>query len=261
MQGKLIFVILLFLAFFSGCQGKEASTVPKEQSTPSLTKEPQVSPSEDKTTPTTTPTQDLPGILPEVDSLPKADTSLVGTQCTLRLMETEDQCFAYYYDKKSGRERLVTLPIPPSKENRIPVCGPLTVYETRLGGVNGLREALNTETEATVLAVVNVSFQELMAAWYGVLCQYEETENIKQLVLSSDSEALGDLGRFFGGNVDVPSDLDEEVCQPLSNGQYVILWEVLEEGNNNSTSDMDAIFRKIYERYALTELVLGNTGM
>lgn len=267
MQKKLLLCILMLLTCLSACQGNKKPAAPEAEptpatggtnaaETPSPTETPSVEPSGGAATPSVTHVP--PGTLPEVASLPEADPSLVGTQCTLRLMETKNQCFAYYYDEKSGCERLVTVPIPPASDDRIPDYGPLTVYETTLGGVDGLREAVNGETEATVLAVVNISFQEIMAAWYGVLCQYEETDTVKRLALDSKDAAQGDLGRFFGGNIEEPSGLEGEFCQPLPDGQYVILWEVLEEKNNLNASDMDEIFRRIYKRFGLTELVLGD---
>lgn len=227
--------------------------------TPSPTETPSVSPTEGALTPV------LPGTLPEVDSLPKADTSTVGTRCTLRLLDAENQNFAYYYDAESGRERLVTVPVPQDEDYVFqgetyvlpPKAAPLTVYETTLGGPDGLRAALNGEIEATVLAVVNISYQEIDAVFDGITCQDEETDALKRLELNSGESVSEGLGRYFGANNSKPYPRNEALWQHLPDGQYVLLWEAVKEESNPDNPNMDEIFRNIYERFGIAELVFG----
>ncbi|MDO4316988.1 MAG: hypothetical protein Q4C48_02155 [Lachnospiraceae bacterium] len=231
--------------------------------TPSPTETPSADPSGDALTPSLTPLP--PGTLPEVDSLPKADDSSVGSKCTLRLLATERQSFAYYYDAKSGRERLVTVPVPPDEEYIFqgesyvlpPKAAPITVYETALGGIDGLRAALNGEIEATVLAVVNISYQEIDAAHCAIAFQEEPTDALQSVELNFGETASEGLGRFFGANSPEPYSKNEALWQLLPDGQYVMLWEAVKEEDDTRNPNMDEIFRRIYERFGLTELIFG----
>lgn len=240
--------------------GTAAAEVPSPtEALPST--EPSARPTEAPVTPALTPVP--PGTLPEVDSLPKADTSLVGTTCTLRLLDVERQRFAYYYDAKTGRERLVTVPVPPDKyipEEEIevpPAAGPLTVYETSLGGVEGLKAAMTGEIEATVLAVVNISFQEIMYAETGITCVDEASEALRKIDLAAKDTASEGLGYYFGANSSRAYPRNEDMWQQLPDGQYLILWEPLEDTSMPNYPDTAEVFRQIYERFGLTELVLG----
>lgn len=264
-----VFCFLLLAGCLTACQGEKLPADAAEPSptkgTPSPTEGLAVSPTEAVLSPSLTPI--APGTLPEVDSLPKADDSAVGTRCKLNLMDIDRLSFAYYYDAESGRERLVVAPIPPDETKLFngqifvlpPAAGPLTVYETALGGAEGLRTALNGEIEGTVLAVVNISFQEIFAAYSESSRCDKETDSVKQFKLEAGGENSGSLGRYFGASDEKPDADNEALWQQLSNGQYIMLWEVVKEENyqNPNTPNVDEVFRSIYERFGLTELVMG----
>ncbi len=276
MRVKIWLCVFFLVSCLTAC-GEKKPTVPAAEPSPSKggtaaaeapsptealpSTAPSARPTEAPVTPTLPPVP--PGTLPEVDSLPKADTSLVGTTCTLRLLDVERQRFAYYYDAETGRERLVTVPVPPDKyipEEEIevpPAAGPLTVYETSLGGEEGLKAAMTGEIEATVLAVVNISYQEIDSVHCMITHAEEASEALRKIDLAAKDTASEGLGYYFGANDSHAYPRNEAMWQQLPNGQYLILWEALEDTSTPNYPDTAEVFRRIYERFGLTELVLG----
>jgi hypothetical protein len=95
-----------------------------------------------------------PGTLSSVSSVPQADQSEVGKTVSLSV---GNKIFDYFYDTESGRERLLVLESVDFSKN----LGKITIYETKLGGLNGLIDALNSPIDAKILAVSNISWVEV----------------------------------------------------------------------------------------------------
>lgn len=106
------------------------------------------------TTPAVTTGPNVPGTLPDPDSIPKADQSDVGKTVTLSI---GNKTFDYFYDSKSGKERLMVLESVNFYEN----LGKITIYETKLGGLDGLIAALKKPINAKIIAVSNISWEEV----------------------------------------------------------------------------------------------------
>lgn len=101
-----------------------------------------------------------PGTLPEVQYIPAADQSLVGSRVSI-LFAKEQQAIPFYYscDATTGTERLAVVLLA----DCIPM---LMIFETTLGGLNGLCEVIANEDafEATILSMTNISYEEGMYA-------------------------------------------------------------------------------------------------
>lgn len=98
-----------------------------------------------------------PGTLPELDEIPPYDQDLIGEKVSITL--AGDQLRTSFYYRSGENERLALV----IGEFNIPL---LMVFETNLGGVEALCQKLAAEEsfEATILAAVNISFQEGMYA-------------------------------------------------------------------------------------------------
>lgn len=110
------------------------------------------------TTPAGTTDPDVPGSLISPDSIPKADQSDVGKTVTLSI---GNKTFDYFYDSQSKKERLMVLESVNFYEN----LGKITIYETKLGGLDGLIAALKKPINAKILAVSNISWEEFNYAY------------------------------------------------------------------------------------------------
>ena len=95
-----------------------------------------------------------PGSLIDPDSIPKADQSDVGKTVELSI---GDKIFDYFYDSQSGKERLLVLESVDFYQN----LGKITIYETKLGGMDGLIAALKKPFNAKILAISNISWEEV----------------------------------------------------------------------------------------------------
>ena len=100
------------------------------------------------------PLPNPPGSLPDPDSIPKADQSDVGKTVELSI---GNKTFDYFYDSQSGKERLMVLESVNFDEN----LGNITIYETKLGGLDGLIAALEKPINAKIIAVSNISWEEV----------------------------------------------------------------------------------------------------
>ena len=107
---------------------------------------------------TTEPTPAPPGTLRDPASIPKADQSDVGKTVTLSI---GNKTFDYFYDSQSKKERLMVLESVDFYEN----LGKITIYETKLGGLDGLIAALKKPIEAKIIAVSNISWEEYNYAY------------------------------------------------------------------------------------------------
>lgn len=106
------------------------------------------------TTPAGTTGPNAPGTLRDPASIPKADQSDVGKTVTLSI---GNKTFDYFYDSQSKKERLMVLESVNFNEN----LGKITIYETKLGGLDGLIDALKKPIEAKIIAVSNISWEEV----------------------------------------------------------------------------------------------------
>ena len=100
------------------------------------------------------PLPNPPGSLIDPDSIPKADQSDVGKTVELSI---GDKIFDYFYDSQSGKERLLVLESVDFYQN----LGKITIYETKLGGMDGLIAALKKPFNAKILAISNISWEEV----------------------------------------------------------------------------------------------------
>ena len=97
---------------------------------------------------------DPPGTLRDPNSIPQANQSDVGKTVSLFI---GDKTFDYFYDTESKKERLLVLESVDIYQN----IGKITIYETTLSGLDGLLNALKTPIDAKILAVSNISWEEV----------------------------------------------------------------------------------------------------
>lgn len=171
-----------------------------------------------------------PGTLPEVDRIPKADQSLVGTTVSI-LFAREQQAIPFHYilDKESGAERLTVV----IRTDRIPL---LIVFETDLGGASALRDKMMNEIpfDAKIMAFVNISCEEGRSS--EIVCHYGETpeENLFQIPDSGEvngQEFLGIFGADYQGTLlAIMKGAEGSSASPELQGDF-------------------QVFRRIYERF------------
>lgn len=100
------------------------------------------------------PLPNPPGSLIDPDSIPKADQSDVSMTVELSI---GNKTFDYFYDSQSGKERLLVLESVDFYQN----LGKITIYETKLGGMDGLIAALKKPINAKIIAISNISWEEV----------------------------------------------------------------------------------------------------
>ncbi len=151
---SLILACMLALCTLTSCLAlqDEVTTTPTKPTDVTTTTSAVTTPA--VTTTTSTPTPNPPGSLIDPDSIPKADQSNVGKTVELSI---GDKIFDYYYDSQSGKERLLVLESVDFYQN----LGKITIYETKLGGIDGLIAALKKPINAKILAISNISWEEV----------------------------------------------------------------------------------------------------
>ncbi len=149
-----------------------------------------------------------PGALELLADIPEADQSIVGQTQILRLA---DYYFIYLYNAETGEERLaVSLR---SLCNSLSSYSVMTVYDVKLGGLEGLKAACSGEISGTVLATAGIGildglylknriFSERDIDPKEVFCAKEEkaeNPNALQYYFGGYDEAREDV--FLKGNM------------------------------------------------------------
>lgn len=98
-----------------------------------------------------------PGTLRDVSSIEQAEQTDVGKTVSLIL---GDKVFYYFIDRETDQERLMILESVEFAQN----LGRITVYETALGGLDGLLKGMDKAFDAKILAVSNISWEEYNSA-------------------------------------------------------------------------------------------------
>lgn len=131
-----------------------------------------------------------PGTLPEVWQIPKADQELVGETVSIILAKEQQVICFYYIYTTGGVERLAVF-----IRDNIPL---LMVFETTLGGIDGLCSAIKSETvfQGKILSMTNVCFEEGVIYAKNVCSPYDipEHEILTENATISVGECLGYVG-------------------------------------------------------------------
>ena len=173
-----------------------------------------------------------PGSLTEIADIPVYDQELIGQ--TVALVLSGDDLRTSFYYKTGDKERLVLI----IGEFNIPL---LMVFEPDLGSADGLFQKIASEEpfEATILAAVNISFEEGMYARNAAKSTQDipdsEVFNIGNAVTDApDGEYIGIVG------------LDNDEIIKIAKGADV------NEASDALKDDIN-IFHRIFDRFDLNQ--------
>lgn len=142
---------------------------------------------------TITPYEQLvpPGTLPEVWQIPKADQELVGETVSIILAKEQQVICFYYICTTDGVERLAVF-----IGDNIPL---LMVFETTLGGIDGLCSAIKSETvfQGKILSMTNVYVEEGVYQAKSV-CGYKYGISDHEILTENATMSVGECLGYVG---------------------------------------------------------------
>lgn len=180
-------------------------------------------------------TLEEPGSLPSIEQIPVADQSLVGECVTIILAQEQQQIpFYYYYDADSSLERLAVV----VNAESIPL---LIIFEPELGGAAELSNAIATETEfdAAILAMTNISFEE-GCVYIRNVCQRKYQEQQLDVFSNAISEISGQYIGIVGTDYG-------ETLTLLAGAENTQLSDALQSGIS--------VWFRTFQRFGLNEIV------
>jgi hypothetical protein len=191
-----------------------------------------------------------PGDLPDPKTVPKADTSSVGTTVTLSLEQQlkgqSNQYVTYAYISDPGRLVVFTGDVTDSTIMR------MTVYELP---ETKLLDILNGEVEAKILGVANVSWYEWQLLNTCIYAARQETS-------ASDSEVIdlaksdlptGDGTRFYFGYYAAMNSggLEQEVAP----GRFAFLFGNIAQNQSNNMANAIQNLKNTGKRFDLLDVL------
>lgn len=198
-------------------------------------------------------TQEPPGTLPEVDSIQKADVSDVGKIIDVALdpPSTYHLSFFYQYNCKSGMERLIIIDPP---DANVGYCH-LVVYETSMGGIEGLCDNLLESFSAKMVVSVNISVQEAVYFYSAILGYSGKLNDLKGLVDVFSPSENPNVSQFYFGSVSRSYQAEPWQSVDTKDITSILLYGNQGDPMNDELQDIIDVLNNIFSRYELAPLI------
>ncbi len=192
-----------------------------------------------------------PGTLPDVSTIPQPDQSEVTSVGTYSLDMFDVTSFAYFYNQKSKKERLILVE---GGAGRAVKFVQLLILETDFQGATGLKRALNEPFQAKLLAYKNISFQEGQYAYsvsFAESCANEERIDVK-----SEFKNETDNQIYFGNvRSSYPQYPSDAIVTELNSGRFVMIATNVNEEGSEGLQKAKEVYERIFARFGLEEIV------
>ncbi len=170
-----------------------------------------------------------PGSQIPVELIPQPDQSRIGETVSLILAQRQQDVPFYYCCNEAGDERLAVF-----IHAKIPM---LAVFETELGGIQGLYSCIASETvfQGKILSMTNIAADEGNIYGRSILGSTDVAEN--ELLTADTSLIVGECLGIIG------TDESETVLSVVKGGVY-------ESASDMLKGDIDWV-KRIFKRYSL----------